>query len=224
MEGALIYDNLSSGNDLCDRFEKIRMRHSRFHKIWDNMLILLKKGLVPLATLVKVLSEENPVRKCYECEAQIIVQDVMALRGSKGCIPGLPVLMFGKGVAFALCNRPSCVLSLERGPYKMTRDKLRDFYVKLSFEYSGECCDYCEGINEEMRSHRCAKCKTKVYCGVECLNKDKVHLMLCQEGDTRKLKPSSSSRRERGGVRFEEISTAVAKCWVEEAPMPVRFF
>jgi len=137
MEGPLIYDNVSSGNDLCDRFEKIRMRHGRFHKIWDNMLILLEKGLVPLATMVKVLSEENPVRKCYECEAPIIVQDATAFRGSKGCIPGLPVLMFGKGVVFALCGKSSCLLSLERGPYKMTRDKLRDFYVKLNFEYSG---------------------------------------------------------------------------------------
>ena len=93
----------------------------------------------------------------------------------------------------------------------MTRDKLRDFYVKLDFEYSGELCDYCEGMNEDMKSHRCAKCKTKVYCGIECLNKDKVHLMICQEGDTRKQKPSSSGKRETWRKRFEEISTAVSQ-------------
>jgi len=211
MEGALIYDNLALANDLCDRFEKIRMKHDTFHKLWDNVLTLLKKGLVPLATFVEVMSEENPARKCYECGAQIIVQDITPLRGNKGLIPDLPVLMFGKGVIFALCGKSSCIHSLERGPYRMTRDKLRDFYVKLDFEYSGELCDYCEGMNEDMKSHRCAKCKTKVYCGIECLNKDKVHLMICQEGDTRKQKPSSSGRRETWRKRFEEISTAVSK-------------
>ena len=83
-------------------------------------------------------------------------------------------------------------------------------YVKLHFEYSGEFCDYCEGINEEMKSHRCAKCKTKVYCGLECLNKDKVHLMLCKEGETRKMKPSSESRREEGKKALEDQLLAAA--------------
>jgi len=208
MEGALIYENLASANDVCDKFEKIRMKHDTFHKLWDNVLIMLNKGLVPLATFVKVLSEENPARKCYECGTQITVQDVTAIRGTLAFIPDIPVLMFGKGVTFALCGKPSCFHSLEKGPYKMKRDKLRKLYATLCFEYSGELCDYCEGINEEMKSHRCAKCKTKVYCGIECLNKDKVHLMLCQEGDTRKQKPSSRSRREWWRKRFEEISTS----------------
>jgi len=208
MKGSDIYENLASSNDVCDKFEKIRMEHHTFHKLWDNVLIMLNKGLVPLATFVKVLSEENPARKCYECGAQIIVRDVTALRGTMAFIPDLPVLIFGKGVTFALCGKPSCFHSLERGPYKMKRGKLLELYAKLHFEYSGELCDYCEGMNEEMKSHRCAKCKTKVYCGIECLNKDKVHLMLCQEGDTRKQKPSSSSRREKWRKIFEEISTS----------------
>ena len=114
------------------------------------------------------------------------------------------------------CGKSSCIHRLVSGPYKMIRDKLRDFYVQLHFEYSGEFCDYCEGMNEEMKSHRCNKCKTKVYCGMECRNKDEVHLMVCQEGvDTRKQKPLRSERREMWRMRFEEISTAVSQYWVE---------
>jgi len=216
MKGVLIYDNLDSANDVCNKFEKIRMNHGTFHKLWENVLILLKMGMVPLATIVKALCDENPARKCYECGTQIIVQDVTTLRGTLAFIPDIPVLMFGKGVIFALCGKASCFHSLERGPYKRIREKLRGLYVKLLIEYSGEFCDYCDGINGEMMSHRCAKCKTKVYCGIECLNKDKVHLMLCQEGGTRKQKPSSSGRKERSKMRFEEILSA------EEVPTAVK--
>ena len=97
----------------------------------------------------------------------------------------------------------------------MIRDKLREYYVQLHFEYSGEFCDYCDGMNGEMKSHRCNKCKTKVYCGMDCRNKDEVHLRLCEEGDTRKHKTSRSGRREWWRMRFEEISTAVSKCEVD---------
>jgi len=210
MKGAPIYDTLALSNDMCDRMEKIRMKHDTFHKLWDNVLILLKKGLVPLATFVKVLSEGNPARKCNECGAPIIVQDVTTLHGTKDFIPDLPVLMFGKGLIFALCGKSSCIQWFGRGHYKMIGDKLRDLYVDLQVEYSGEICDYCDGMNEEMKSHRCAKCKTKVYCGIECLNKDKVHLRLCQEGDNRKHKPSRSRRRDMWMRRFEDISIGVS--------------
>ena len=172
--------------------------------LWDNVLNMLKVGLVPLTTLAEVLSEENPVQKCYECGALVTVKDITTPRAKKVCI-GLPVLMLGRGVVFALCGKSSCFLSLERSPVRMTRDRLLAFYEKLRWEYKGELCDYCEGINEEVKSHRCAKCKTKVYCGIECLNKDKVHLMLCQEGENRKQKPSSSSRREMWRMKLEEL-------------------
>ena len=222
-EGALLSNHFAVATDMSEGFEKIRMKHGTFHKLWDYVLNLLKVGLVPLTTLVEVLSKENPVQKCYECGALVTVKDITMPRSKRVFIPDLPILMFGGGVVFALCGKSSCFLSLERGPFKMTEDRLLAFYEKLRWEYKGELCDYCDGINEEGKSHRCAKCKTKIYCGIECLNKDKVHLMLCQEGDTRKQKPSSSSRRERWRKRFEEVSTAVSKCWVEGAPMPVRF-
>ena len=75
---------------------------------------------------------------------------------------------------------------------------------RLWWEYCREVCDYCGGVNQEVKSHRCAGCKTKVYCKVECLNNDKVHLRLCQEEERRKMKPSNSSRREKGRVALEK--------------------
>ena len=93
----------------------------------------------------------------------------------------------------------------------MTRARLLKFYARLLGEYVGEECDYCGGFNQEMRSHRCSGCRTKVYCGVECLNKDEVHLTLCKEGVVkRKMKPSSGSRREKGRVAMEEVLSGLA--------------
>merc|ERR1712025_1376712 len=124
---------------------------------------------------------------------------------------GIPVLMFGSGLAFSLCADFSCFQNIEDGPFREARLQMVVLYRRMQWEYQGEFCDYCGGVSQEVKSHRCAKCKTKVYCGLEWLNKDKVHLMLCQEGETRKMKPSSRSRREEGKTAPEHQLSVAAQ-------------
>ena len=83
MEGALIFDHLAVATDMSKEFENIRMKHATFQNLWDNVLNMLKEGLVPSTTLVEVLSEENPVRKCYECGALVTLQGVTMLLGKE---------------------------------------------------------------------------------------------------------------------------------------------
>ena len=124
------------------------------------------------------------------------MKDVAVLHGANGHVPGLPVFMLGAGLAFSLCGKPDCFHSLNVDTFRTARRQMLLIYERLLWEYGREECDYCGGINQEVKSHRCAGCKTKVYCKVECLTNDKVHLKLCQEEETRKMK----GEREKGRV------------------------
>jgi len=204
MKGSLISEHLGA-SDIVEKFGKVRMNHSKFHKSWDNMLGKLKEGLVPWTTLVEVLCEGNPVQQCYECGVQVHVQNVAVSLGGCGFFQVIPHLIFGSGFSFSLCGKFSCSNILLKDSFFMAKTRLLEFYERLLWEYVGERCDYCGEVNQEVKSHRCSGCRTKVYCGVECLNKDEVHLTLCEEGEKRKRKPSSGSRREKGRMELEEL-------------------
>jgi len=211
VSGSLFVDYMgASGSGMPNVIEEIRMTHAKFLKLWEDVLDKMKEGLVPMITLVDVLCEGVPERQCFECGVQVTVQAIVVLHGSYNHYPGIPVLMFGTGLAFSLCGKDNCYQSFVRGPFAEARRQMLAVNRRLQWEYGGEFCDYCGGIGQKVRSHRCAKCKTKVYCGVECLNKDKVHLMLCKEGETRKMKPSSESRREEGKKALEDQLLAAA--------------
>ena len=203
MEGCQIADYLGT-SDMPEEVANIRMTYSEFHMLWEKLLNRLKEGLVPLTTLVEVLCEGNVLKRCLECGIQVHVKDVAVLHGANGHVPGLPVFMLGAGLAFSLCGKPDCFQSLNVDTFRTARRQMLLIYERLMWEYGREECDYCGGINQEVKSHRCAGCKTKVYCKVECLNSDKVHLRLCQEEERRKMKPSNTSRREKGRVALEK--------------------
>jgi len=205
MEGSLISEHLGA-TDMEEKFGEVRITHSKFHKSWENMLDKLREGLVPWTTLVEVLCEGNPVQQCFECGVQIHVQNVAVFDGPFGLFQVIPHLMIGCGFIYSLCGKFSCCKSILKESLFMARARLLKLYVSLLGEYFGEGCDYCGGFNQEMKSHRCSGCRSKVYCGVECLNKDEVHLTLCEERVVkRKRKPSSGSRREKGRRIVEEI-------------------
>merc|ERR1712240_872906 len=78
-------------------------------------------------------------------------------------------------------------------------------YLRLRTEFGGELCDYCGLFNQEVRGYRCAGCKTKVYCGMECYRKDTVHHDLCEKGDMRKRKRGHKVRMEKGRELFVQV-------------------
>ena len=70
-------------------------------------------------------------------------------------------------------------------------------------------------LNQEVRGYRCAGCKTKVYCGMECYKMDTVHHTVCEKGDSRKRKRGHDIRMGKGRelyVQFEKkLSPSVAE-------------
>merc|ERR1712142_44183 len=100
----------------------------------------------------------------------------------------IPFLVFGRtGSVYSLCGEVECSAKLmQLLPNREPRMGL--FYIRLRSEFRGEVCDYCGLFNQEVRGYRCAGCKTKVYCGIECYRMDTVHHTLCEKGDTRKGK------------------------------------
>jgi len=209
MKGSLIGEYLGA-SDMAEEFGEVRITHSKFHNLWENMLDKLKEGLVPWTTLVEVLCEGNLVQQCHECGVQVHVQNVVALSAPViGLFQAVPHLIFGCGFIYSLCGKFSCCKSIIKDSDCIARTSLLRLYARLLWEYVGEECDYCGGFNQEVKSHRCSGCRTKVYCGVECLNKDEVHLKLC-EGEKRKRKPSSGSRREKGRMALEEFLSGLS--------------
>ena len=97
-----------------------------------------------------------------------------------------------------------CIKSRSENPWK---DALDHMYTSLTLEYYNELCDYCGKHNHEVRGHRCAGCKTKVFCGLECLNKDTVHLKLCdrENVDERRRKKDSEKRMRDGKLLWAEF-------------------
>ena len=59
----------------------------------------------------------------------------------------------------------------------------------------GMKCDNCGLPVEKM--HRCTRCLTKLYCGVQCRDQDweKVHRQVCRKGETRKVKSGNQDRK-----------------------------
>ena len=66
--------------------------------------------------------------------------------------------------------------------------------------------------------HRCTKCMTKYYCGVECSDEDwvKVHKMVCKEGQDRKIKCGKQERKERGIESAEDFVERLEQLRIDE--------
>ena len=85
-----------------------------------------------------------------------------------------------------------------------------ELYYMLAGEHNNECCDYCGQLNHKAKGLRCARCLTKLYCGVECQVQDTYHLETkCVRGEKRKKKRSDSARKEEG---VEFVREWLAKC------------
>jgi len=200
--------------ELPEEMQSIRMTQAHLNQVWERVLDMLSAGLVPFTRLVVALCDGDPVKLCFQCGEQVTVVDVVAslLCSSQARnYPNLvPALMLDMGFFYSLCGKPSCLLkqSTSRsfnigGVWRMAK-----LYGGFLMQYKRERCDYCGWFNQDLRGHRCAGCKTKVYCGVECLNEDyKVHQKLCEsgKGEKRKKKRGNEKRLEKGKNEGEKM-------------------
>ena len=138
------------------------------------------------------------------CEYEISVKDGAWIFSFS---PEPAVIIHGEAVYY-LCGRRSCKQSIVESSLEKELDDVREQYGTLGWEHRHEICDYCGQLNQEVRGHRCARCLTKVYCGLDCQRNDTTHLMMCKKGDERKKKRSNGKRKEKG--RQERVGIQVA--------------
>jgi len=178
-----------------------RITFDQFQKMLYNVLNMLNRELVPFNRLVvDGLCNGVPEQICNVCEGEVNVRD------SAGVYQPLESFLYNR--TYSLCQSDKCLKDRSKEPRtKSLGTMLLELYIRLTYEYDGEFCDYCGKLNHEVRGHRCAGCKTKIYCGLECLNKDTVHLMLCdrEKVDERRRKKDSEKRMRDGRLLLREL-------------------
>jgi len=197
--------------ELPDDMQISRLSHSQLNQMWANVLAVLHDGLVPLKTLHEAIIKDLPAQQCYGCKVQVEIKVVFfgqSIFSSEVPTDAVPFLLLGaSGSVYSLCGKDECSAKLLAQSLSNRENRMIMLYERLRIEFGGERCDYCGLFNQEVRGYRCAGCKTKVYCGMECYRMDTVHHTLCEKGDTRKRKRGHNTRIEKGRelyVQFEE--------------------
>jgi len=182
-----------------DEIARVRTTSAQFNKMRDNVTSLLSGGLVPYTRLVvDGLCDGNPVQQCLMCREEVIIRKAV-VEGVSPHISEDPVIMLWQSATFALCERKVCH-DLSEGSHHEGRKELDELYLTLYGEHFKELCDYCGKFNHKAKGLRCERCKTKLYCGVDCQVKDTYHLqkIKCEKGEKRKKKRSDARRKEVG--------------------------
>ena len=193
---------------ISEKVERVRLTYAQFNKMWKNVMNMLKDGLVPFKDLVvKGLCDGSPAQQCYVCEEEISVKDGAWIFSFS---PEPAVIIHGS-VVYYLCGSRSCKQSIVESSLSKELDDVREQYGTLGWEHRHEICDYCGQLNQEVRGHRCARCLTKVYCGLDCQRNDTTHLMMCKKGDKRKKKRSNGKRKEKGRQEMVGIQVALSE-------------
>ena len=188
--------------------KSIRLTCSKVSCLWENMIDMFKGGLMPFIRVLEVLCDGNLYQYCYGCDKQVtvdnldvrsisIVKEANGFRLSVPVYKAIPTLLFGAGVLYTVCGMSSCNRVLESPCFDKALFQLSFAYDRFYVEYRGDMCDYCGGFNQRtMKDYRCAGCKTKVYCGMDCYRMDTGHHNLCEKGEKRKRKQGAMKRRE----------------------------
>jgi len=193
-------------SELCEKYLSIRTTLTKFLKTWENVLALLNTGLVPITTLVGVLCAGGIVQQCFGCGDQVAVEDLAVLCFGNIAVPppNIPVLLVDPVLQVISCGRQGCLnVSAIIDIIKEPIDRLFGVYERYYELHMEDICDFCGELNNEAKGYRCAGCKSKLYCGMTCYEKDTVHHKLCEKGDRRKKKRGTGKRREEGKKRLE---------------------
>jgi len=192
--------------DLSETVQTMRVTVPNFLRLWENVLKLLSKNLVPISNLVEVLCDGNTTRECFGCGDQVFVENLFVnCFGQLVAPPNTPILMVNLVLLVTSCGRLDCLTPVFTAKMNKAIDQVYWVYTQFSELYRDDICDYCGEFNKEVRGYRCAGCKSKLYCGMGCYEKDTVHHTLCEKGDGRKKKKGTDRRREEGRKRIERL-------------------
>eukprot|EP00092_Neocalanus_flemingeri_P007355 GFUD01007942.1.p1 GENE.GFUD01007942.1~~GFUD01007942.1.p1 ORF type:complete len:485 (-),score=118.85 GFUD01007942.1:139-1593(-) len=193
---------------LPDVFDDVkRVTSAQFNNMWQQLLDSTGFWLVPYITLVEIVCGGQLEQICAACSKKITVSELLISAGDYKNT-GVSSYLLGH-IGAACCGHPRC--------FKKVSDDAREIvavYMKISSENRANQCDFC-GLPSTGKVHRCGKCLTKLYCGIQCRNDDweKVHKIVCREEEVeRKKKGGKQERNEVGrNVLSEVIETFVSE-------------
>ena len=146
-------------------------------------------------------------KKCGGCLKDIVPMETVffPLVGQEQDLKNpICFLDFVSKTVMFLCGQACCLLKEEA----LRRNKAKNLVTQVTFYADG--CDFC--FKQSTALHRCNKCKTKYYCGIECMNKDweLIHKKICGKGDIeRKKKGGTKIRREEMNDKLDKAKPEI---------------
>ena len=173
---------------------KLMVNPDQFNDMWKRVLNSMDGGLVPFTDLLKIVSGGDIRQECFGCSKVLIVADLH-------CIVTRVPFLYQSFVQASLCGDPDCSKQLDA-----LDAKVYEICSKISCAAIESTCDNCFLVGRSP-VHRCTKCLTKYYCGVECRDEDwdKVHKLVCKEDQVRKMKWGKQDRKQKGLEKVEEF-------------------
>ena len=173
---------------------KFMVNPDQFNDMWKRVLNSMDGGLVPFTDLLKIVSGGDIRQECFGCSKVLIVADLH-------CIVTRVPFLYQSFVQASLCGDPDCSKQLDA-----LDAKVYEICSKISCAAIESTCDNCFLVGRSP-VHRCTKCLTKYYCGVECRDEDwaKVHKLVCKEDQVRKMKWGKQDRKQKGLEKVEEF-------------------
>jgi len=188
---------------LPEHLAKLLVTPAQFSDMWVRVLNSFTGKAVPYTDLLRKVCGSDLNQKCFGCLQDITVSDV----GYGNC--KIPFIYQGFIPAY-LCGDVGC--------YKQVHglnNQVLKTCVKINCELAEHSCDYCFLVSRTT-VHRCTRCLTKYYCGVECRDADwaKVHKLVCKKDQGRKVKSGKQERRQKGMDNFLEweLANGVSGC------------
>jgi len=178
--------------ELSHDIHETRLTSEQFNSKWQGVLDSMADGmLVPYTVLVKQVCGGSIYQVCRGCARDVTVTTIMTSTSPK---IGPGYYLFSSN-AF-VCGDPLCDIQVGNNGTSL-------FYtiMQISSGCRGSICDTCHLPSTTGKVHRCTRCLTKQYCGVQCRDKDwvKVHKDLCRKNEVkRKVKGGKDHRKEEG--------------------------
>ena len=176
---------------------EIREKRRNFRKIQKAILEVMSSEwkLLTMERIVEIFLSAygEKANKCNNCLEDINVTKLVFQDYGDYTVNengNEPICFPDEIGAVFLCGKQKCVSD------NIKRRGKNFFEVLEDPAFHAKRCHMCFKINANLK--RCGKCKSKVYCGIECLHKDweLVHKDICGKGDVeRKQKEGKTERK-----------------------------
>jgi len=189
--------------------EKIRLTSVQFNTMWQQLLDSMKGKLIPYTTAVRQLCGGSLNQTCVVCAKNITVERVITSTQDHK-VPGL----FFSVVSTFYCGYWRCNIKIGQASCQ-----LFNTYIQISTVCKGSICDGCHLPSTKI--HRCTRCLTKQYCGVQCRDKDwaKVHSQVCRNDEIIRKRKGGQEKRKEEGQNYLDFSKEL---WEAELPQVLK--